>query len=371
MGAFRLILSLLVVGSHVGGMGDTQAGGTAVACFFAISGFLMARTIAENYRGNGFLRFYLNRLIRLTPPLLVVVLLTAGLLWVRDSRGFEIEQGSGELYMPVEFPSSLRTLIEHNPAGFPNFVKMQFHLVPQAWSLLVEGGFYLIAPLIVLLVERRLNVVVWALAAVSFLLAVESARLHLDWMRSPFTTVWMFLLGMQTYFLARTSASSKGLGTHARRWAVVPLVIVVAIAMPEVSSLTDVAFMVAPWLVVTWLALGQWHARQGDRVDQTLGNLAYGVFLGHFLGTLSMYWIAETVHRGTGVFGIFGGPNDSRLLVWSYAFALAVGAAIFYAVERPLDKVRARVRRRSSSVARARSEVVVAATAESRTAPRG
>ena len=64
MGTFRLALSLLVVASHFGGMGDTPAGGTAVASFFAISGFLMARTIEENYSGLGYWRFYLNRLIR-------------------------------------------------------------------------------------------------------------------------------------------------------------------------------------------------------------------------------------------------------------------------------------------------------------------
>jgi peptidoglycan/LPS O-acetylase OafA/YrhL len=50
MGLTRLVLSLLVVGSHFGNLGE-PIGGTAVASFFTISGFLMARTIRENYSG--------------------------------------------------------------------------------------------------------------------------------------------------------------------------------------------------------------------------------------------------------------------------------------------------------------------------------
>ena len=111
MGTFRLALSLLVVASHLGGMGDSPAGGTAVASFFAISGFLMARTIQENYGGLDYGRFYLNRLIRLAPPLVAVMLLTALMLWWRDSSGFRISL-NGPLYMPVEFPSSLAMLAE-------------------------------------------------------------------------------------------------------------------------------------------------------------------------------------------------------------------------------------------------------------------
>jgi peptidoglycan/LPS O-acetylase OafA/YrhL len=53
MGVMRLMLSLLVVGSHVGGMGEVPSGATAIAGFFTISGFLMARTIFENYSTAG------------------------------------------------------------------------------------------------------------------------------------------------------------------------------------------------------------------------------------------------------------------------------------------------------------------------------
>jgi len=95
MGVMRLILSLLVVGSHVGGMGEVPSGATAIAGFFTISGFLMARTIFENYstaerRLEGAARFYLNRFVRIVPPFAAVALLTFGLLWIRAGRGFQI-----------------------------------------------------------------------------------------------------------------------------------------------------------------------------------------------------------------------------------------------------------------------------------------
>ena len=52
----------------------------------AISGFLMARTLDENYRGQGVLRFYLNRVLRIGPPFVAVLALT----WVHSSSGLKM-----------------------------------------------------------------------------------------------------------------------------------------------------------------------------------------------------------------------------------------------------------------------------------------
>jgi peptidoglycan/LPS O-acetylase OafA/YrhL len=91
MGLTRLVLSLLVVGSHFGNLGE-PIGGTAVA-FFTISGFLMARTIRENYAGTaGVGRFYANRLVRIVPPFIAVLLLTALVLTLRDMQPFQIPE---------------------------------------------------------------------------------------------------------------------------------------------------------------------------------------------------------------------------------------------------------------------------------------
>jgi peptidoglycan/LPS O-acetylase OafA/YrhL len=85
--------------------------------------------------------------------------------------------------------------------------------------------------------------------------------------------------------------------------------------------------------------------------DRHAGNISYGVFLGHFLSTMSMYWIAEAVYTHTGVFGIFGIPDvaEVRLRASSFLFAMVFGTLVYLAFERPFERLRASLRRRRRS----------------------
>ncbi len=356
---------MLVVASHVGGLGSSPAGGTAVAGFFTISGFLMARTISENYAGAGFPRFYLNRFIRIVPPFVVVLVLTAIVLWIRDSHGFQIKPGSPQRYMPVEFPSALTTLFEWNIEGFPNYFKAQVHLAPQTWSLMLEACFYLAAPLLVMLVARRLTLVVAGIGLASLGLAVAStfSTSGSEWMRSPLATGWIFVLGLLAYFYSPLDRLGGTVQRVGRNVAILPALVVVWMAIGNLNLPEGLPFLISPLLVVCWLVLGQWSSRPGNRVDHAFGNWAYGVFLGHFLSTMLMFWTAEAVFNSTGVFGIFGipdGPTQPLLYLSAYGFALLGGAIINYAVERPLEQLRSRVRKRHGTVP---SRVSVAAPA--------
>ena len=89
-------------------------------------------------------------------------------------------------------------------------------------------------------------------------------------------------------------------------------------------------------LVAMWLFLGGWNSRASGAWDRRLGNLSYGVFLGHFLGTVAMYWIAEYVYTRTGLFGVFEIPDvtEQRLRVSAFVFALIFGCLIYVLFER-------------------------------------
>jgi hypothetical protein len=65
---------------------------------------------------------------------------------------------------------------------------------------------------------------------------------------------------------------------------------------------------------------------------------------------MTMYWIAEAVFRATGVFGLFGEPDraELRLAICTYSFALLFGIGIYYLIERPFERLRAMVRRRTA-----------------------
>ena len=352
MGVMRLILSLLVVGSHVGGMGEVPSGATAIAGFFTISGFLMARTIFENYstaerRLEGAARFYVNRFVRIVPPFAAVALLTFGLLWVRAGRGFQIllEDGVvGGAYMPVDVPASPLQVISLGLTRFPVFSRPNVALLPQAWSLVTETAFYLITPLLFLSFTSR-RVRAWRMAIPLASVYLAFLTREANWLRSAPAALWVFWLGMQTYFLVRDREHTSPM---LRRLAVVPAVLVALIGCGLMHVPERAAMFVVPILTAAWLALGEWDTRQMVGWDRLAGKISYGIFLGHFLSTMSMYWIAEAVYTHTGVFGVFGIPDvaEVRLRVSSFLFAIVFGTLIYVAFERPFERLRASLRRR-------------------------
>jgi peptidoglycan/LPS O-acetylase OafA/YrhL len=365
MGVMRLVLSLLVVGSHVGGMGETPAGTTAIAGFFTICGFLMARTILENYsddarRADGFLRFYANRAIRIGPPFIAAITVTWVALWMRDARPFQNHLEGGVptgAYMPVDLPRSPFGVFSLEWRGFPLFVYPSVALLPQTWSLVTETAFYVAAPLLFLsFTAARTRSWRWIVPLASLCLAFTGYGSN--WLRSAFAALWVFWLGMQAYFLTRTRQRAQSSAT--RHAALVPGVLVVLIGCGIIGTSDRFAAFLVPLLVALWLVLGGWDSRANAAWDRRLGNLSYGVFLGHFLGTIAMYWIAEYVYARTGLFGVFGIPNvtERRLQVSAFVFALIFGCLIYLLFERPFEKLRTRLRRRRRSLR------VVSATTE-------
>ena len=228
-------------------------------------------------------------------------------------------------------------------------MKVQLHLVPQGWSLLVEGVFYLLAPLAVLLAARGYGAVLWVVSALSCSLALVSAfvRGDLEWLRSPASSLWVFLLGMLIYFPARTRAARRTDNSRPSAVvALVPLTAVIAMGLGWTALPMAVIPFATPILVVIWLAVGQWASRVSGRVDRALGDIAYGVFVGHFLTWMAMLWVAEIVYRTTGVFGIFGTPDEELMHGSAVVGSVFGGALIYWSVERPFGHLRTLVRRR-------------------------
>ena len=344
MGTVRLLLSLLVVGSHFANF-DGIAGGTAIVAFFVISGFLMARTITENYASPGGVgRFYLNRCVRILPPFVVVLALTFLLLWSRDVQPFQITPAGGTYLPDSDMPPSLWQVVQLNIKGFPNFMFAQAYLAPQAWSLVVEAGFYLAAPVLVLLTHRLIPAL-YALGGLSLWLAIEAGD-H-EWVRSSVSGLWTFVLGVLAYrhaALMRVGPTGRTIGRAA---AIVALGFVAAAGLNRTPLSDRTILFAVPLAVAAWLVLGQWATRTGSSFDRTLGNWAYGVFIGHFLAIFFMLWLSETVYRATGVFGIIGVPDtdsELRLKVNTWLFPLAMGIAIYYGLERPLERLRTALR---------------------------
>jgi peptidoglycan/LPS O-acetylase OafA/YrhL len=347
MGTYRLSLSLIVVLFHFGGY-PPLAGRVAVFAFFVLSGYLMALVIerAYGYSPAGAARFLLNRALRLVPLFLACVALTIVILEARDGRSFFVDpleplflnvQKGGDLlatgFVTREQWSPLPILTGTNS------------LLPQSWSLVIEGFFYLTAPLLAFL-HSRVRPLFFALFAGSLGLNVYilAGGYEFDsWIYQNFyAALWVFLLGMLLYYERGRIARLPGKK-------IISVVLFVAfvdlvVRQPDMDVETGfyAGIVLAAGLTVV-LAQVTWPG-WFRRIDKVAGDIAYGVFLNHFVAGLIVLTANEYILRERGTFNFFGRLNQIQFGFWTAIVSLVIAAAMFVIFERPLHVYRDRVR---------------------------
>ena len=140
----RCIAILLVLGHHfIHYHHWAKVGWIGVDLFFVLSGFLISGLLFSEYKRNGQIdiqRFILRRGLKIWPAYYVLVIVTAIIsMLVAHARG-------------VPFPS-------HEVAVFAIFVRNffgndGFNYLAHSWSLAVEEHFYLMLPLLLLVLLR-------------------------------------------------------------------------------------------------------------------------------------------------------------------------------------------------------------------------
>jgi peptidoglycan/LPS O-acetylase OafA/YrhL len=147
-------------------------GFVGVDIFFCISGFLISSLITRGLSSHkfSFVNFYLARVRRLFPSLIVVLLfcLAAGLVFLAP---LEYRVLGGHASAGTFFVSNFVYLAEFGYFDADAQTKPLLHL----WSLAVEEQFYLIWPLTLFLIgvkARRYTSVVIIVAAISFLINI-------------------------------------------------------------------------------------------------------------------------------------------------------------------------------------------------------
>lgn len=127
----------------------TQSFWTGVDLFFVLSGFLIGGIILDNHSKQSFLKvFWIRRTCRIIPVLSLLLLLCwiIGLLVNRDQYSWLFDE-----LMPwwtyVSFTQNIAMGVSGTLGG---------HFLDVTWSLAVEEQFYLVAPLLMLAVGRKL-----------------------------------------------------------------------------------------------------------------------------------------------------------------------------------------------------------------------
>src|SRR5450631_3726661 len=191
----RAIAVMLVVNFHA--FPEAMPGGfIGVDIFFVISGFLITGIIVRELDRQRFSLpgFYVRRIRRIFPALIVVLLATLvlGWLWMLPAAYAKL---SADVFASAAFFSNIALLLQSGYFDIESGKKPLLHL----WSLGIEEQFYLFWPLILLLIARlRLSIPVAAsiIGVASFVLNVALigsnpvATFYL-----PFTRAWELLAG--------------------------------------------------------------------------------------------------------------------------------------------------------------------------------
>jgi peptidoglycan/LPS O-acetylase OafA/YrhL len=184
-------------------------GFVGVDVFFVISGFLISGIVfSQMVQGRfSFRDFYVRRICRIFPALVVVLSLTCvvGWMWLLPgdwlSLGQEIRGGA----------FFFANLVFLNQAGYFDLAATQKPLL-HLWSLAIEEQFYLVWPIVVLLIYRRpavLSLVILAGLAVSLtsnILQVANDPTATFYL--PGTRAWELLIGCLLAYRAQFSEST-------------------------------------------------------------------------------------------------------------------------------------------------------------------
>jgi peptidoglycan/LPS O-acetylase OafA/YrhL len=316
VGAFRLLLAVLVAVSHMGKtFAGLNPGVVAVISFLIISGFVMTSLIERNYRSLGDVGlFYLDRALRLFPQFLcyfVASCLVIHFLLPGTPQAAEL---------------TLKTILSSVlmlPLGFYMFGIGGTEILPPAWSLGLEMSFYLVIPFLLIL---RMRGVAFAVSVGVFLLAcLGYINTDIYGYRLLPGVLFMFLCGSYLYqpkvkssLLIAGTAVAAGLmfiaimiGWIERRPFNAEVTLGIALGIPMVFLLSKFRF---------------------HRIDELLGNISYGVFLNHFV---VMYLLR----------GFWPVAYDAYVVGAVLLLSLLCSGLTYYCVERPALRLRHRLRR--------------------------
>lgn len=181
----RAIAVLIVLAAHFG-LSNLIPGGFGVTLFFFISGFLITRLLlAEtDVKGRVSLRqFYTRRVIRLYPALLFMLLVSTLVFWI---SGFKGPSGT-EVSMSVFYLANLYQLLGDIGITTPT---MSWRPL---WSLAVEEHFYLVFPLLLVLIGAKTQMFLRLLVAVLILMPLW--RLVISFTTSPeFSSSYTYMM---------------------------------------------------------------------------------------------------------------------------------------------------------------------------------
>ena len=261
-GAFRLLLALLVVASHLSSL---AVGRPAVFAFFMLSGYWVLRMYEQKYRPVTTVPvFYLSRVLRIWLPFASAYLLVMLVLSLTGTpRGAEYLQG----LLVFGIASS------------------GIDVLGVSWSLDIEMQFYLAVPLIWLLLQRRIP---WAGLLGGVLLLTG-----LGWALLAGWGLWTFLAFLPCFAAGgliwawRSDPDPRLAGLSVMAFLgigallyLVPGTRSFVVSSEYATALDDIFGMAWVMVLVPFVA---WNVQQrSGALDMHMGNFSYALYITHW-----------------------------------------------------------------------------------------
>lgn len=293
--------------------------------FFVISGYLMTSIVVEGLEKNSFSfkSFYLSRIRRILPALVVLVLFVLLFGWFYLATPF-FQKMSKEAFTAILFYSNIAYGLEGSYFSQP-FGKWLLH----TWTLGVEMQFYMLYPIFLFLVWRlfenkilRVSLVV-ALTVVSFALCVVIANWKptIAFYLLP-TRAWEFLVGGLVFLFGRNAAPSSTLGKYLNYLGF--MLFFVSLYLIDTSTTWPSYWALLPTLSACLIIFSKQQSNifTDHPIFQWLGNISYSVYLWHWPIVVSIHYLEMN-------------DNISIVLI-GVLLSLALGHLSYVMVENPV-----------------------------------
>ena len=334
----RAVSIALVFLSHVG-FGHVVPGGFGVTIFFFLSGYLITTLMTREWDQHGSIAmraFYLRRIVRLSPPILFVLLVSALLVWAGWAEGrLDIRTISSQIFFYYNYFS----LYAPDPATVNGLGIL--------WSLAVEEHFYLIWPtLFILLVNTRfeiryllvllLAVVVWRAIRV-FGLGTDEWTIYISTDTRLDSLLYGCLLAMLTWrgHADRLFGPSLPVRLVWLGGAVVALLVCLSIRDETFRSIPRYSLQGLALMPIFHYAVTQpsdpWFRPLNWGPLRKIGQWSFTIYLIHYV-------IIEAL-----IYSGFAALGDWTLVVTSAALSAAFAAATYRWLEQPFHPLRRRL----------------------------
>ncbi len=285
--ALRALAVFVVVFFHYK-VPNFNGGFAGVDIFFVISGYLMSKIILTGFENSSFslFEFYKKRFVRIVPPLLFMIVLIQFLgsfiLWPSEQKLLSKYALSSELF--------LSNIFYYMKSGYFD-ASAENNPLLHTWSLSVEWQFYLIYPILLLVLNKYyknnrtlFKRIVITLLVLSFIISMWYSRYDSNWAFYSFPTrAWEMLIGClivlyEKKFCFNIPAKIRGIMVI-----VSFLAIAIFIVVFKSSTGWPNFYTLIPVLGTTIIILcNSSYKIYNTQAIQLLGKISYSLYLWHW-----------------------------------------------------------------------------------------